>query len=398
MAGALDGMRVVDLSQYEAGPSCGQYLGWLGADVVKVESIDGEPGRKLFAADPDQDSQYFLNFNANKRSLAVDLKKPEGRDVFLRLVDGADVLLENQGPGVMERLGLGHDELLARNPRLVYARIKGYGLSGPYAEYKSFDQLAQAASGVMSLTGEVDGPPMRPGATVGDTGTGVHAALAIVSAYVQQQRTGRGQLVELAMHEVMTMFVRTTTAQHWGPDAPPAPRASRSDAPPAGLYATKGGGPNDYVYLVLANRAMWQQLCTTIGRPDILTDPRFATGRARAENAEALHAEIGRWFLEHPKTEAMRILGEAGLPCSATFASNEVFADPHLRARGFVHELDDPVRGDVMLLGNPLRLGDNDVPMRLPPRLGEHTDEILRDDLGLDEATVQRLRETGAVG
>ena len=214
---ALDGMRVLDFTQYEAGPSCCQYLAWLGADVVKVEPPRGEPGRRTAAAGGR--AQYFENYNANKRSVAVDVATDAGKSLLRRLVAGFDVFVENQGPHVMEKLGLDPLSLQADHPSLIYARIKGYGLSGPYAEYRSFDMLAQAAGGLFSLTGEADGPPVRPGGTFGDTATGAHSAMAILAAYVQQQRTGEGQVIEMSMHEVMTMFIRTTGVSGWDLDA-----------------------------------------------------------------------------------------------------------------------------------------------------------------------------------
>ncbi len=215
---ALDGMRVLDFTQYEAGPSCCQYLAWLGADVVKVEPPRGEPGRRTGA--PGGKAQYFENYNANKRSVAVDVATDAGKDLLRRLVAGFDVFVENQGPHVMEKLGLDPLSLQAEHPSLIYARIKGYGLSGPYADYRSFDMLAQAAGGLFSLTGEADGPPVRPGGTFGDTATGAHSAMAILAAYVQQQRTGEGQVIEMSMHEVMTMFIRTTGCERLGPRRP----------------------------------------------------------------------------------------------------------------------------------------------------------------------------------
>ena len=205
---ALEPMRVLELSQYEAGPTCGQLLAWLGADVVKVEPPRGEAGRHVLG-DGTYDSQYFLNYNANKRGIALDLEEARGRDLFLALLPRFDVVVENYAPGVMERLGLDYAALCAANPRIVLARIKGYGLSGPYAGYKPYHPLAQAAGGIFSLTGEQDGPPLRSGGTFADTGTGMVAALAVTAAYVQRERTGRGQEIELSMQEVVTMFVRT---------------------------------------------------------------------------------------------------------------------------------------------------------------------------------------------
>ncbi len=266
---ALEGMRVLDLTQWEAGPTCTQYLAWMGADVVKVEPLRGEPGRRAFASG-EGDSQYFMNHNGNKRAIAVDLKTESGRRIMQRLVPRFDVLVENQGPGVVERLGLGPDELLALNERLVYVRIKGYGLSGPYRDYKSFDPLAQAAAGVFSMTGTPDSPPLPPGGTFADTGTGIHSAFAVCAAFVQQQRTGRGQVIEVSMHEVMTMFIRTNASMNWGPGAAPTPRRPADGWPPSGLYRCKGDGPNDWVSVVIANRGMAEAFFDAVGRSELL--------------------------------------------------------------------------------------------------------------------------------
>ena len=225
---ALERMRVLELSQYEAGPTCGQLLAWLGADVVKVEPPRGEAGRHLLG-DGSYDSQYFLNYNANKRGVALDLERPGGRELFLRLLPRFDVVVENYGPGVLERLGLDYGALSDVHPGVVLARIKGYGLSGPYASYKSYDPLAQAAGGIFSLTGEPGGPPLRSGGTFADTGTGMVAALAVTAAYVQRERSGRGQEIELSMQEVVTMFVRTVGVLDgtWPHDAAPQARPGR---------------------------------------------------------------------------------------------------------------------------------------------------------------------------
>jgi crotonobetainyl-CoA:carnitine CoA-transferase CaiB-like acyl-CoA transferase len=397
---ALDGMRVLDMTQYEAGTSCTQLLAWLGADVVKVEGPEGDPGRQVYGRMV-RDSQYFLNYNSNKRSVVLDLRTEAGRRVLMDLVPRFDVFVENYGPGVVERLGLGYEALSAVNPRLVYARIKGFGLSGPYRDYKSFDSLAQAAGGTFSITGFPDGPPVRPGPTFADTGTGAQTALAIVAAYVQQQRTGSGQLIEISMQEVVTTFMRTTPLTQqatapWGSDRAVRRRGNEAGFP-SGMYPSAGGGPNDYVYIMVATSRMWDSLCAAIGRDDLLTDPRFATGRARREHQGPLYEAISAWTLARSKFEAMHTLAGAGVACSAVYDTADLFRDPHLNARGFIQRVEHPVEGEVTLLGQPFRLSGSHVPVRPAPRLGEHTHEVLAAELGLDGDALAALEAAGAI-
>ena len=228
---ALDGLRILDMTQYEAGTSCTQALAWLGADVVKVERPDGgDPGRG-----PDGDREYFFVWNSNKRSVAIDLRNAEGRALFMRMVPKYDVFVENYGPGVIERLGIGYEEMRAVKADIIYARIKGFGVDGSWSDYKCYDMVAQAAAGAFSITGEMEGPPMRPGPTMGDAGTGVQMALAIAAAYAQKLRTGKGQLIELSMQEAMTYYLRTATSSgNYG--ARPANRSGNGQLPTMSLY------------------------------------------------------------------------------------------------------------------------------------------------------------------
>jgi crotonobetainyl-CoA:carnitine CoA-transferase CaiB-like acyl-CoA transferase len=391
---ALEGLRILDMTQYEAGPSCTQALAWMGADVVKVESTTiGDPGRSV-AADS-QYSAYFCNWNANKKSVALDLKKPEARDLLLRMVPGFDVFVENYGPGVVEKFDLTYEHLKAVHPGIIYAQVKGFGLSGPYAEYKSYDMIAQAAAGAFSLTGFADGPPICPGPTTGDSGTGMQLGMAILAAYIQRLRTGEGQHIEISMQEAMTYFMRTrlSFASNFGRDV--APRTGNGLGPPTNLYATRPFGPNDYVYVICVTTRHWDSLCLGMGRADLITDPRFDTGLARLQNGDELFEEIAGWMREHTKYDVMHLLGKAGVPCSAVLDSVDLHDDPHLNERGFVHTIDHPEHGEVRLLGWAPRMSASPVTIERAPLLGEHTEEVLAAEAGVDAGQVKALREAG---
>lgn len=394
---ALDGMRILDMTQYEAGTSCTQALAWLGADVVKVEPPDGgDPGRGLLMG-LWEDSEYFINWNSNKRSVAIDLSKSEGRELLLKMVPHYDVFVENYGPGVIEKLDIGYDVMKKIHPGIIYGRIKGFGLSGPYADYKSYDTVAQAAAGAMSITGDADGPPMRIGLTIGDSGTGVQFALALTAAYVQRLRTGTGQFVEISMQEALTYFMRTSIAlgSKWGTRA--APRRGNGSNPLINLFPCKPFEANDYVYIMAVAPRMWGRLCTAIGRPELEEDARFCDHKARAENYQLLMDEISAWTRERTKQEAMKELSEGGVPASATFDTLDLYTDPHLVGRGFVHKLEHEEQGEVTVLGWPPRLSESEVAVQAAPLLGKHTAEVLREDLGLAEAEVAELLEQGAI-
>ena len=394
---ALDALRILDLSQWEAGPSCTQALAWLGADVLKVEPpLRGDPGR-AFGSDG-LNSAYFVNWNSNKRRAAIDLETQQGRALLLRLLPRYDVLVENYGPGVVEKLGLDYGALQPLHPGLIYASVKGFGSSGPYAGYKCMDMVAQAAGGVLSTTGQPDGPPTRPGVTLGDSGTGMQLALAITAAYVQKLRTGQGQRIELSMQEAVTYYMRTTIANgsDWG--RRPAERTGNGVGAMMNLYPCRPGGPNDHVYVMVVNTRMWRALCGAIGRLDLLDDSRFERGMARHRNAAALYEEIAKWTRERGKHEVMAILGEAGVPCSAVLDTRDLFEDPHLQSRGFVKRVAHRALGEVPLLGWPARLSRSEVELRAAPLLGEHTGEVLDTELGLAPDEIDSLRAAGVIG
>ncbi len=395
---ALTGLRILDLTQYEAGTSCTQALAWLGADVVKVEPIaGGDPGRDLNRG-YFEESEYFLNWNANKRSVALNLRDAKGRELLLDMVPKFDVFIENFGPGVVEKLGIDYAAVKAIHPEVIYAQIKGFGLSGPYAGYKCFDMVAQAAAGALSITGEADGPPMRPGPTLGDSGSGVQMALAITAAYVQKLRDGTGQHIELSMQEGVTYYMRTMIALGAKGGKSVAPRFGNVFDPTVNLFACKPFGPNDYIYIMGVTEPHWVTLCKAIGHPDLPADERFADLAARREHADELHAIIGEWTGARTKHDAMHELCEAGIPASAVFDTQDLFADPHLNARGFINRL---THGDdakpITLLGWPARMSASPVSIEVAPRLGAHTQEILHEELGLSDEAIERLVADGVV-
>jgi len=393
---ALDGLRILDMTQWEAGTSCTQALAWLGADVVKIEPPGkGDPGRR-FSGNTD-DSPYFIHWNSNKRSVSIDLQNAAGRELLLRMLPRYDVFVENYGPGVIEKLDLGYEAMRAVHPPLIYARVKGFGTSGPKSDYKCMDMVAQAASGAMSVTGLPGGPPLRPGPTTADSGTGTQLAIAILAAYVQRLRTGEGQLIELSMQEAMTYYMRTQIANgsEWGTRA--AAREGNGSGAEMNLYPCSPGGPNDYIYFMIVNSRMWLNLCKAIDRPDLPTDPRFERGRGRQQNADALYEEIAGFTRRHDKHEAARRISNAGVPCSAVLDTRDLFQDPHLRARQFIERIDHPHHGEVEMLGAPIRMSASRVALQVAPLLGQHTAEVLSEDLGLTPEELAALREAGVI-
>ncbi len=395
---ALAGVRVVDLTQFEAGTSCTETLAWLGADVIKVEEPKrGDQGRSASTELPGVDSLYFLLLNANKRSVTCNLKHPRGRELLYRLIEQADVFVENFGPGTIERLGFGYDEVSRVNPRIVYAQIKGFGTGSPYAEYLAFDMIAQAVGGAMSTTGEPDGRPLKPGPTIGDTGTGLHTAIGILAALYQRQLTGRGQRIEVAMQEAVINFCRIAYSSQlmWGE---PAPRVGNRGVmgtnAPSEAYACKGGGPNDYcyIYTTRAGNHHWERLLHVIGRDDLLDDPRFVDNRNRYAHRDDVDAVIGPWVAQHTKREVMDILGRAGVPAGAVFDTDELLNDPFLRQRGMFATVDHPKRGEVTMPGWPVKMSDSCVPVVAAPLLGQDNAAIYGELLGCSTDQLEALR------
>jgi formyl-CoA transferase len=398
MAKALDGIRVLDLTQYEAGPSCTETLAWLGAEVIKIEPPSGEPARLGLSDRPDMDSVFFCLLNANKRSVTLNLKSDRGRRMFEEMVKRADIVVENLGPGSMDRLGFGHDALARLNPRIITASVKGFGTDSPYAAYNSFEMIAQAMSGVMSLTGSPDGAPVRIEAGLGDTGAGLHAAIGILAALVQRQVTGLGQRIEVAQQDAVVNLTRIHFRDHYTGVRPIPRRGPRSPAAaPSNLYRCRPFGPNDYVFIHVANAEMWTSLTRVIGQPELAGDPRFAERSDRLANVTELEAVIEGWTGKRTKHEVMELMAAAGVPCGAVLDSAEVLEDEHLRRRGMIVEVEHPTRGRMAIPGSPIRMSASPAEVTRAPLLGEHNGEVYGALLGLGEAELAALRRDGVV-
>jgi formyl-CoA transferase len=398
MSQALKGIRVIDMTHNQAGPACAQMLAFLGADVIKLEEPKGgDVARTVHADKKGSDSLFFLLFNANKRSLTLNLKTDEGKRLFKEVIGQSDVLLENFGPGAMDRLGLGWDVLKELNPRLIYATIKGFGSYGPYAGFKSYEPVAQAMGGAMSVTGFPENPPTLVLPAIGDSGTGMQMAIGILAALQQRHSTGRGQHVEVSMQDAVVNIIRVSLRDHQRQGRPMERHGNQlGHTVPGTTYACAPGGPNDYV-IVLAQPQMWKAMCGAMGTPELAEDPRFATPDARWENRAVLDAIVEEWTRKHPKHEVMRLLGDAGVPCGACQDTGEVLADPHLKAREMIVDIDYPTRGTYQTVGCPVKLSDSPAEITRPPLLGEHTDALLTALCGADPDQLERLHRDGVI-
>ena len=396
---ALEGIRVVDLTQFEAGTSCTESLAWMGAEVIKIEQPGrGEQGRRATSLKGDTDSVFFLLLNANKKSVTCNLKHPEGLRLVQDLIRNADIFVENFGPGVIERLGLGYEEVRKLNPRIIYAQIKGFAPDGPFANFLAFDAIAQAAGGSVSVTGEADGRPLKPGINVADTGTGLHCTIGILAALHQRHFTGEGQRIEVAMQEAIINFGRIGWAAQALHNAP-APRVDNQSiiagTSPSEVYPCRGGGANDYIYIYTtrAGNHHWEALMKIMGREDLSSDPRFLTPGERAKNYLAVDAEISRWTRTQDKVEAMKVLGAAGVPASAIFDTQELSDDEHLRKRGAFVTVDHPQHGKFVMPGWPVKMSGSPVTVEAAPLLGSDTDEIYGRLLGKSPDELRRMRD-----
>ena len=397
MSKALDGIRIIDMTHNQAGPACTQILAWLGADVIKLE----EPGKGDVARtnmrDQDSDSLFFLILNANKQSLTLNLKTEEGKELFKKVIETADVLVENFSPGALDRLGLGYKVLSKINKRLICATIKGFGTYGPYSEFKSFEPIAQAMGGAMCATGFPENPPTYVWPAIGDSGTGMHMAIGILAALQQRNSSGKGQEVEVSMQDSVANIMRISLRDHQrlgGVQERTGNQLGKNV--PGSTYPCAPGGRNDYIY-IFAQQQMWKAFANAIGRPDIIEDPRYATPESRWDNRETLNAIIEGWTRQKTKYEAMRILGDAGVPSGACQDTGEILEDPHLKEREMIIDIDYPPRGKYKTVGCPIKLSDSPAEIKRPPTLGEHTEDLLGKLCGVTPEDFTKLREKGAI-
>lgn len=387
-AGALAGMRVLDVSQVMAGPFCCMMLGDMGADVIKVEPPQGgdQTRRAMGFKLKGDDSLGFLNMNRNKRSITIDLKSDEGREIFYALARTADVIVENYRPGTMKKLGIDYDTISKINPGIIYASISGFGQSGPWADRPGFDLIAQAATGVMSITGHPGGPPAKSGVPVTDIGCSLFALYAILTAYIGRQKSGEGQHIDASLYDAGIAFAVWDICEYWGTGNVPERigTANRMAAPYQAVEASDG-----YFVFGANNDRLYQRLCEVIGRPDLLDNPDYATNALRMANREALIGELEKSFVQWTRAECVDMLLAVGIPAGPINDYAEALENDHARERDVVMKIDHPIEGEVNSIGFPVRLsGTPQQVRRPPPLLGEHTAEILAE-LGIKPAAAQ---------
>lgn len=409
MGKALEGVRVLDMTHVQSGPSCTQILGWLGADVVKLETLTGDITRQQLRDVPNADSLYFTMLNCNKRSITLNMKSDEGKRLFTELLPRFDVLAENFGPGAVDRMGFTWERLQEINPRLIYASIKGFG-EGPYTHYKAYEVVAQAMGGSMSTTGFEDGPPLATGSQVGDSGTGVHTVAGILAALYQREHTGRGQRVTIAMqHAVLNLCrvkMRDQQRLSHGPLAE-YPNEEFGDTVPRSGNASGGGqpgwavkcapgGPNDYIYVIVQPQG-WQPIAKLIGRPELADDPEWATPEARLNKLDKMFQLIEEWSINHGKWDVLAMLNEHNIPCGPILSTKEIIEDESLAANDMVVPVDHPERGEFKTVGCPIKLSDSAVDVTRSPLLGEHNEVVYMHELGLDEGQFAELKANGVI-
>jgi formyl-CoA transferase len=412
----LAGIKVIDFTGVQAGPACDQLLAWFGADVLKVERVDGgDVTRRQLRDIPGVDALYFTQLNSNKRSLAINTRTPEGHAVMEQLIRGADVLVENFAPGAMDRMGLSWEHLQELNPRLVYGSIKGFNDESPWKDLKVYDNVAQAAGGACSTTGFWDGPPLVSGAALGDSNTGMHLAIGILTALIGREKTGRGQRIEVAMQDAVLNLCRVKLRDQerlerlgYLEEYPQYPNGTFGDTVPRGGNAGGGGqpgwilkckgwqdDPNAYIYFTIQEQD-WGPTCDAIGKPGWKDDPAYATAQARQPHIFDIFAEIEKWLADKTKYDAVNILRKYEIPCGPVLSMKEIAHDPALRASGSIVEVKHPQRGTYLTVGSPIKFSGFTPTITASPLLGEQTDEVLAG-LGYDADQIAQLHAKNIV-
>lgn len=396
MTGALEGIRVLDLTRVLAGPFTTMILADLGADVVKIEQPGQGDDARAFPPHINGESAYFMSLNRNKRSITLDLKNDAGREVFLRMIPQADIVIENFRPGTMARLGLSYETLQQVNPRLIYAAVSGFGQTGPYSPRPAYDAIVQAMGGIMSLTGPEGGPPTRVGSSIADITAGLFTAIGILAALHKRQETGVGQMVDVAMLDCQVAILENAIARYASTGEVPRPIGNRHPSIfPFEPFDTADG----QLMIAAGNDALWRKLCHAIDREDLAKDPRFATNPQRHQNYAAMRAALAQTFATKTTAEWCARLDAAGVPHGPINTVADIFADPQIRAREMLQEVSHPTAGRMPLVGVPIKLSATPGSIRhAAPRLGEHTEQILREWLGCSSDTIKRWRSQGAFG
>ena len=413
---ALKGVKVLDMTHVQSGPTCTQLLAWFGADVVKVERPGvGDATRGQLRDIPEADSLYFTMLNSNKRSITLNPKKPEGAKIFTQLIKECDVMVENFAPGALDRMGFTWEKIQEINPRMIYASVKGFG-PGKYEDCKVYENVAQCAGGSASTTGMLGEVPMVTGAQIGDSGTGLHLALGIVTALFHREKSGKGQKVSAAMQDGVLNLCRVKLRDQQrlerGPlkeysqfgenipfgDATPRAGNDSGGGQPGRILKCKGWetDPNAYTYFI-TQAAVWEKVCDVIGKPEWKEDENYSTPPARLPRLNEIFDTIEAWTKTKTKFEVMEICNPLDIPVGPILSLKEIAEDPGLRETGTVVEVEHPVRGKYLTVGNPIKLSDSPAEVKRSPLLGEHTDEILKEFCNMSEEEIKAVREAGAV-
>lgn len=410
MGKALEGIKILDMTHVQSGPTCTQILAWFGADVIKVELPGrGDITRQQLRDIPDVDSLYFTMLNCNKRSITLNTKTEKGKEIFSKLIQACDVIMENFAPGALDRQGFTWEVIHKLNPRIIYASIKGFG-KGKYENFKAYETVAQAMGGAMSTTGWEDGPPTGTSAQIGDSGTGIHAVAGILAALLQREKSGRGQRVEVAMQDAVLNLCRVKMRDQqrlahgplheypnktFGDFVPRSGNASGGGQPGSALECSPGG-PNDYIYTII-QPPIWAPLMQLIGRAELIEHPQYATPAARLSHLDDVFGIVEAWTRQYTKQEAMNKFNEINVPCGPILDMKELSNDETLLARGIIVEVDHPTRGVFKTVGCPIKLSDSPVEVTTSPSLGQHTEEILTKIAGYSAQDIEAARLEGAI-